>query len=200
MFFDGNRMWRNKKKERSRSALWHKAECCLYERWLKRTLRRESRNHSNFPGALWRTDNRVREEFLFCFFTPPSLPPFFPPSHLFSLSFPSRAVCWIFPSYTVFLYAAAFLLFLFSFCVLSKVQTSALRNSLCCSYLMWSVFRHFNGPSQLFGDFICVHPESCFALEKCAPEALCQLVMPLSTFQRLCCQTMVLPPRPITLR
>lgn len=61
------------KKERSRSALWHKAECCLYERWLKRTLRRESRNHSNFPGALWRTDNRVREEFLFLLLHP-SLP------------------------------------------------------------------------------------------------------------------------------
>ena len=33
------------------------------------------RNHSNFPGALWRTDNRVREEFLFSSSPlPPSLP------------------------------------------------------------------------------------------------------------------------------
>lgn len=55
-------------------------------------------SHSNFPGALWRTDNSVRGV-PFLFFTPPS----FPPSHLFSLSLLSWAVCWILASYGIFL-------------------------------------------------------------------------------------------------
>lgn len=51
-------------------------------------------NHSNFPGALWRTDNSLRGV-PFLFFTPPS----FPPSHLFSLPLLSRAVCWMLASW-----------------------------------------------------------------------------------------------------
>lgn len=150
------------------------------------------RNHSNFPGALWRTDNSVRGV-PFLFFTPPSLPltcshfhfsleRFARSSHLTGFSL-TRPACFLRALWSSNPRA-------------SRMQLQTAADIIARRYLSkWlsELFENFN--------FVCVQKAAlCWHRQKCAPKALSQLVIPLSTFQRLCCQTMVLPPRLIALR
>lgn len=168
-------------------------------------------NHSNFPGALWQTDNRVREELLFSSSPlPPSLPLFFPPSHLFSLPFLSWAVCWILASYGIFLLAAALsssssalFFFLLPFmCALKFPSPAKAAPDNCCHNCLLSMRATFMDSQNCLRTLFLYIQRGIlhWHREKCAPKALSQPVIPLSTFQRLCCQTMVLPLRPIGLR
>lgn len=152
----------------------------------------------------------MREEFLFSSSPlPPFLPLFFPPSHLFSLPFLSRAVCWILASYGIFLFRGCPVFFFFScffffpllpFMYTLKFPSPAPDN--CCHNCLLSMRVTFMDSQNclrtlfLYIQWAVLH----WHREKCAPKALSQPVIPLSTFQRLCCQTMVLPLRPIGLR
>lgn len=59
---------------------------------------------------------------------------------------------------------------------------------------------HFYGRLQLFEDKIFREAVLHWSKGKCALKVLSQPVILLSTFQRLCCQAMVLPLRLISLR
>lgn len=155
-------------------------------------------NHSNFPGALWRTDNSVRGV-PFLFFTPPS----FPPSHLFSLPLLSWAVCWILHLTGFSLtQPACFCAFYVDSEVWILAQRKAAADNCCHNCLLLSLWvTCMDSQNYLRTLFLCIQKAVlCWHRQKCAPKALSQPVTPLSTFQRLCCQTMVLPLRAIALR
>lgn len=160
----------------------------------------------------------MREEFLF---SSPALPPSLPltcshfhsslgqfvgSSHLTGFSL-TRLALLVF-SLSPFLFFF-FLGFVFVFppfmCALkfeSQPSEKAAPDNCCHNCLLLSLRVTFMD-SQNYSRtlFLCIH-EAVLRRhrEKCAPKALSQPVTPLSTFQRLCCQTMVLPPRPIALR
>lgn len=160
------------------------------------------RNHSNFPGALWRTDNSLRGV-PFLFFTPPS----FPPSHLLSLtpslpgSLLDARILQDFP----WLYLPPFCACVTA-CVCAakfEAQSNERRHqttvALICTSL--SVRAAWASLSRWTTLFPCIARAALRRRgAKCAPKAPSQPVILLSTFQRLCCQTMVLPPRPLALR
>lgn len=120
------------------------------------------RNHSNFPGALWRMDNSVRGV-PFLFFTPPS----FPPSHLFPLPLLSRPVGWMLTSYRIFLGLIRPSFFFFPLFLCCKVwiaiQRRAAPDNYCCDRTPLSAC-FACAPAELFENFISVRRQGCFAL------------------------------------
>lgn len=126
------------------------------------------RNHSNFPGALWRMDNSVRGV-PFLFFTPPS----FPPSHLFPLPLLSRPVCWMLASYRIFLDLIRPSFFSLSVFVLQSLNCDPAKGR-SRQLLPWShvaICRHrLCVRSELFENFTSVRRQGCFAL---ARRAMC---------------------------
>lgn len=159
-------------------------------------------NHSNFTGALWQTDNRVREEFLFsslslpCFFLPPTCSHFhfclwqlsgF--SHLYKISFHAPGlVCleFFFLIFTHKVWATA-----------PWMLLTAVEGIILCRLQSPDTLKDpFNCLRISFSQKLSLHLKKA----KCALKIQFQPWIPLFIFQRLCCQTMVLHLRLITLR
>lgn len=156
---------------------------------VKRTLRRQSPvaiATSQEPCDGWII---VWEKFLFSSSPlPPSLP--LTCSHFHSSPGP---VCWMLASYRIFLDLIRPSFSLSCFVCVCAVKFE-LQPGEDYQTTVAVIARCYLAASELFENFICLRGE------RCAPKALSQPVILLSTFQRLCCQTMVLPPRPLALR
>lgn len=141
----------------------------------------------------------VWEEFLF---SSPPLPPSRPLTCSHFHSSP-RPVCWMLSSRRTFLNSIQTSLFFKFLCLEVWIATqqraapdNRCRNCALLSVCITCVVRPLRAVWEL-----CFRAwPGLFCGEQCAPKAPSQPVILLSTFQKPCCQTMVLPPRLLALR